>query len=471
MIETAERGAPSQPTVAAPGEPGPGRPRRRVLLVTYEFPPSVLMGAQACAQIVRHLPRYGWEAIVLTVRERYCEYTEPPVPVAYDGLIVRTGVMPHPLALYRLSKGLLPGRPTGDGARDAASDEPARVRRWMLSVLRVPDEHTGWIVPASVAGAGIVRRLGVRQLLSSGPSWTNHLVGLVLARATGRPWTAHFRDPWTQVPGWKVVSPLSARMERALERMVVRRADSVVCVTDAHAAELRRTYSDVPADRFVTIPNGYDGAEWEGIAGDAGGGRECFVVTFAGNLYNTLTPLPLFRALRALLDSGEVERGRIRIDLVGWCEWARGRRLADLAEECGVADAVTVRGPVDRAAMLRTYLASDLLLVLADGLPLQIPGKTYEYLRAGRPILALTSAGALADLLRRTRGGWVVDPADAAGVTQALREAYRCWRDGGACPQADPRLVQAFDRRVLAGQFADLFETAAGRARRAEATT
>ena len=88
---------------------------------------------------------------------------------------------------------------------------------------------------------------------------------------------------------------------------------------------------------------------------------------------------------------------------------------------------------------------------------LQIPGKTYEYLRAGRPILALTSQGALADLLRRTGGAWVADPADQAAVTRAVRETHAAWRRGEPALRADSTLVADFDRRRLAGRFAALF--------------
>ena len=105
----------------------------------------------------------------------------------------------------------------------------------MLSLLGVPDVYTGWIPPAVISGMRVIRRYDVEHLFSSGPCWTSHLVGLALAWLSGLPWTAHFRDPWTgprtEMQRFKPVSALSAWMEAALERMVVRRADIVVCVT------------------------------------------------------------------------------------------------------------------------------------------------------------------------------------------------------------------------------------------------
>ena len=99
-----------------------------------------------------------------------------------------------------------------------------------------------------------------------------------------------------------------------------------------------------------------------------------------------------------------------------------------------------------------------MLLLLAERFVIQIPGKTYEYLRAGRPILALTSEGALADFLLRTGAGWVVNPKDNAGILAAVRERYRQWKEGRIIRVADPVVVRAFDRRALAGRLGDLFD-------------
>jgi len=251
--------------------------------------------------------------------------------------------------------------------------------------------------------------------------------------------------------------------------MVLRRAASVVCVTERHTTLLRQTFSELPFEKFVTIPNGYDEAEWDGLesgSGEAGPGRkDKFVITYAGSLYTvrhmvSRTPQPLFHALRVLVDAGDIVQDRIQVDLIGDCEVAEGRPVADMAGEYGLNGCVHVGKPLARPEILRRLAESDLLLLLGEGLTLQIPSKTYEYLRAGRPILALTLEGALADLLRRVGGGWVVDPADKTGIAAAVREAYRAWKDGLGLPAADRAGVSSFDRRVLTGRLAGLFERA-----------
>lgn len=442
---------------------------RRVLFITYEFPPSLEIGAHASSQLTRYLPFYDWEPVVLTVRESYYPHRDGGLQRPFPGRIVRTCAIPHPLEIYaRLKSGLRVNAhrldAAGEGDVECRSGGIASLRRWILSLLKIPDVYTGWIVPAVMAGLREIRRQRVNHLCSSAPYWSNHIIGLLLRQLTGLSWTAHFRDPWIGIPQWKPVSTVSKRIETLLERMIVSRATSVVCVTDLHAALFRQLYPELPPEKFVTIPNGFDEAEWgeagvgRGIGGAAGCGR--FVIRYAGSLYQRRNPLALFRAVRALLDSREVDGDRIMIDLVGWCDVAEGRRVKELAGECGIADCVTLTGPLSRAETLRAMAEADVLLLLAEAQPYQIPGKTYEYLRAGRPILALTSNGAVAQLLRRTGGAWVVDPVDEKGIAAAVREAYGHWREGQGGPRAERTVVTTFDRRLLAGRLAELFEHA-----------
>ncbi len=438
----------------------------RVLLITYDFPPSVEIGAHACEQVSRHLPRYGWQPVVLTIGERYIDPAriDRQFSRRYPGLVHRTRVFPHPLDVYRRFKSSVHNRIGFNGKSAGPQRERIDFRTWLLSLLLVPDMYTGWIIPAVAAGMRLVRTHQIAHIFSSAPCWTNHLIGLLLSRLTGLPWTVHFRDPWTQVDHWKPASATSRRIERCLESMVLRRVTTVVCVTDPHTKLLRASFPYLPSEKFHTILNGYDGEEWEAL--DLRNGNGCqgpsdhFVITYAGSLWQRRSPLPLFRALGKLVTSGEVKADSLRIDLIGWCEVAQGQQVHEMAAAHGIGACLSLVGPLGRAQTLSRLVASNLLLLLAEDWTLQIPGKTYEYLRSGRPILALTQNGALADLLRMTGGGWVMDPDDEVAITAALRQAYVNWSVGTLNPVADSRIVTSFDRRLLAGRYAELFDFA-----------
>src|SRR5262245_26116774 len=434
----------------------------RVLLIAYNFPPDTVVGAQSCWQIARHWPAYGWDPVILTVRERYVEHVGPP-PVGLERMrVIRTGVLPHPFSLYRAFKSFFAASTEAPSLPTRGASSHGALWDWMDAFLNTPDALTGWLPVAVVRGLWAVRKWHVTRLISSGPPWTNHLVGLVLARLTGLPWIAHFRDPWREELTRKVTSNFSLRVERTLERAVVTESAAVVCVTEPHATVMRETYPLLPGSKFVTITNGYDEAEWahEDVVTPAG--TAAFTVTYAGSFYDRRSPAPLFRAARRLVESGDIESGILRICLIGQCDTAEGRPTRDIARDHKLQDCLTTPGLLSRRDTHRHLRNSAVLLLLGEGLTLQIPGKTFEYLRAGRPILALTSEGALADLLRRTGGAWIVDPLDAAGIVAALREAYQAWRGGRLARTPDFRVVSTFDRQLLAGRFAALFNTVGG---------
>jgi glycosyltransferase involved in cell wall biosynthesis len=157
----------------------------------------------------------------------------------------------------------------------------------------------------------------------------------------------------------------------------------------------------------------------------------------------------------------------VRLDLVvndGVGQLPDGRDIMDVAREMGLAGSVQVLGPLPRRETLRRLLDSNLLLLLGHNYTVQIAGKLYEYLRSGRPILALAPAGAQTDLLRATGGAWIVEPDDLDGAVEAIRDAHRRWQTDESGPEADARLVSGFDRRVLVGRLATELDAAVSRA-------
>jgi hypothetical protein len=198
--------------------------------------------------------------------------------------------------------------------------------------------------------------------------------------------------------------------------------------------------------------------EGQGAPGTSG---EKFVVTYAGSIDEERTPEPVFEATRRLIDAGELDVERLRFDFIGWCEMVKGRRLEEVAGEHGLDGCVRVESALIKSETFHRLAQSALLLLLAEGLTVQIPSKAYEYLRAGRPMLALAPRdGAVADLFATTGGAWVVEPTDARGIDAALREAYLAWSKGQDARLPEPGMVPRFDRARLAGEMAKIIDAA-----------
>jgi glycosyltransferase involved in cell wall biosynthesis len=421
--------------------------------------------------------------VILTVEERFVEkqYLQQDNKLDKWGLsnsVIRTRQLPHPFDLYRFAKRLFSSALTNgvtiEPEREAMSRHAFSVpesgsgfRHLLLSSLSFPDAYTGWILPAIISGWRAIRRTKAQVIFSSAPCWTNHLVAYCLSRLTGLPWVAHLRDPFiTGSHAGVFLTDFERRIAHNFERMVFTRASRVIAVTEEHCAMLRSAYHQMPADKFVAVPNGFDGEDWEGFdklaaknSTENNGRREKFRITYAGKLYMKRNPLPLFRALRELIDSREISRKRVQVDLIGWCELSEGRSIADLIVEMGLQDIVNIAGTLSHSETLQRLAQSDLLLLLAEELTLQIPGKTFEYLKAGCPILALTPEGAVSKLLRQTRGGWAVAASDHTGIVAAVRECYQSWESGLPGRAPDPSVVASFDRRLTTKQIAESFDS------------
>src|SRR5499426_2772717 len=240
----------SASTVRLAGAAAPIQTPRRLLFIAYQFAPSLEMGARSCTQIARYLPLHGWSPVALTAQEKYIEerYRGSNGEIAELGLpdaIVRTRLLPHPFDLYRWLKSALRRKPQDAGGMGAAETAivadrllgaEGKLRRLILSALCIPDIYTGWILPAIVAGLKAARESKAELIFSSGPFWTNHMVGLALSYLTGLPWTAHFRDPWVAGTWQTPTSLIAAWSNKWLERIVVTRATAVVSVTEEHSA-------------------------------------------------------------------------------------------------------------------------------------------------------------------------------------------------------------------------------------------
>lgn len=439
----------------------------RVLLVHFHFPPDGLVGAQITAKFAKYLPDFGWEPFVLTGKERY--YTHMDLTTTQDvrrwDRVWRTRSIPHPRYGYLALKALFRARGRNGSPLEnslATTDRRSSLRRTLRSLITVPDDLTGWIPPAVLAGVLLIKQNQIDRLFSSGPPWTNHLVAYALKRLTGVPWAACFEDPWTQTmttAALDEVSALSVRLHRWLERAVVGRADAVICLNEFHRAGMIAQFSDLPPGKFVVIPNGYDPDDFamlEQVPESPPTDR--FVVTHTGTIYRNRAPRHLFMAVQRLIKDGVVSADKLSLQFIGTCLMGEGQSVQKMAEEHGLGGAVRVSPPLPRAEVIRAMARSHLLLVLAHDWVLQIPAKTYQYLWVGRPILALAPEGATADLIRRSGAGVVVDPYDVDGIAAQLERYVARFRKGWSFKVGDPEVVARFDRRRLTEALACLLK-------------
>ncbi|MCP5373545.1 MAG: glycosyltransferase [Hyphomicrobiales bacterium] len=384
---------------------------RTVLLLAYDYPPAASVGASIRAvKFARYLPEFGWRPVVLAL--------DP-------------------------------------GGRDLPDDGVERVPTWLPPHRPFNLRPWGWIPAAARRASALAGTRSIDLVFATCPPFPPALAAVAAARRLRCPLVTDFRDAWTRSPypePSRAMHRLAPPLFAALERRVLRRSAALVLNTPSALAAYRRAYPDL-APRMHHLPNGYDEADFAGLAAPAAAPGAHMQIVHAGAFASSRRdPAPFLRAL-ARFNAGGV-RARLTV-------------LGDGAVPPDMADQVTCTGPLDHGAALRAMAAADVLLVYQQPSGSQVTavaGKTFEYLRTGRAILAVAPAGDNIDLVRRhaTRHACVTNYGEDAMVA-ALESLHAGWRSGAPPPRRTAAEFEAcYERRRITQRLAGLFDAVAG---------
>lgn len=411
---------------------------KRVLMIAFHYPPQRgSSGVQRTLKFSRYLGACGWNPLVLTAHPRaYANKGDDQLREVPDDIVVRRA-----FAL--------------DSSRHLA------IKGRYLGALALPDRWVSWLLGAIPAGLRLVRQYRPAVIWSTYPIASAHLAGLVLHRLTGIPWVADMRDPMTDAsyPTDRTVRAVF----RWIEARTVHNCARLVCTTPGAVAAYRARYPTLPAERFVLIENGYDeenfrAAETATAPARAAGGPA--VLVHSGIIYTSeRDPVPFFEALAELLRQGLISAATLHVKLRAP---VHTDYLEALIAAHGIESIVTIEPHIAYAEALAEMLAADGLLVLqGSNCNCQVPAKIYEYLRARRPILALTDAAGDTAATLRKAGIDTIGPLDSRdGIMQALMD-FLARLHAGTAPLASDEVVRANSRRSRTGQLAQLLDEVA----------
>ena len=389
---------------------------------------------QRTLRFAQHLPKYGWRPIVLTA-----------APRAYQSAAVDVGnELPADLRVERAF--------CLDTARHLSlfGRYPRR--------LAVPDRWATWRSWAVRKALKLTRAEAIDVLWSTFPIATAHLIGLEVARRTGLPWVAEFRDPMWQ--GDYPPDPVINRSWLGLERRTLASASRIVVTTPGAIDLYRERYPQTPRKSLLLIENGFDEETFARLSPAQPhpvDPARPFTLLHSGVIYSKeRDPTQLFEALARLKRAGRLTSRQFRLVLR-----ASGNE-ADFKQRvvnAGIDDLVSFLPATDYLEALREMRDSDALLLLqASDCNSQIPAKLYEYLRAGRPILALTDpVGDTARAVQRAAAGHIARLDQADGIAQALMDFIPAVRAGTA-PQPSPDVVSNYSRESQTRQLAGYFD-------------
>lgn len=392
---------------------------KKLLLITYHFPPSAASGAFRLLGFARHLPAFGWQPIVVAPPSLPWEPVDPDLAGQVpDDALVRH--VPYPVGIPRL--------------------------------IRKFAQHAVWLPRAWSACRRVIAEERPDAILTSGPPHCVHALGHYLKRSTGLPWLADFRDPWISGGEHRPMS-LTERWALSRERRVFANADLVL----ANAPNACRMFQQAHVksrDKIMTLTNGFDPRP--GPAYDVSRSPACVRLVHAGEIYAGRDPAPLLEALARRSADGPQHV----LTVLGRSD---ALDLPRLAQERGWADFVQIEGQRPYDETLDALAAADILVLFdSPGRRVGVPAKLYEYLGAGRPILALAEPDGDTAAILRLSGVMhrIAPPRDPGRIARAIAALCLDMRSSRAI--GDPDRLRRFTRESLTEVLADCLDSVIG---------
>lgn len=433
---------------------------KRVLIISYYWPPTGGSGVQRWVKFAKYLPEEGWQPVIYTPEnpEQLAKDTSLEAEVPEETEVIKT----HIIEPYELYKKVL--RKSGH-SKEAVEVNPVNAQHksllqkaamWVRGNLFRPDPRCLWIRPSVRFLKKYLAEHPVDLIVSTGPPQSMHLIGLRLARETGLPWIADFRDPWTRIFYFKHLQMTKAteRWHEKMEKKVLDKASAVVAVSPLVQQEFQ-AMTDTPVE---LITNGFDECDFEGseCTEAYGGPEKNFTITHTGLFAADGNPTVLWDVLSEKCAKDEQFRKLLKIKLIG----KNDEQIIKALEDRGLKDMLEDMGYQPHSAAVQEQRTASVLI-----LPLRkepeykavLPGKLFEYLASFRPVLGIGQTdGAMAMILNETKTGKVIDWEDKEGISEYIEKCWKMHLEGRLTTEGAD--LSHFTRRSITHRMVQLFE-------------
>ena len=434
---------------------------KRVLIISYYWPPTGGSGVQRWVKFAKYLPSEGWQPVIYTPQnpEQLAVDESLTAEIPTEAEIIKTRIVEP----YEIYKKLL--RKSGH-SKEAVEVNPVNAQNksflqkaamWVRGNLFRPDPRCLWIGPSVRFLKKYLQEHPVDLIVSTGPPQSMHLIGRRLAKETGLPWIADFRDPWTKIFYFKHLSMTRAteKWHEKMEKKVLDEASVVVAVSPLVQQEFQQM-TQTPVE---LITNGFDECDFDGERyreAEGGPDRE-FCITHTGLFAADGNPTVLWDVLADKCASDEVFRKALKIKLIGKTDDS----ILTALREAGLERVVEDMGYQPHAVAVDEQRKASLLI-----LPLRkepeykavLPGKLFEYLASWRPVLGIGQPdGAMSIILNTTKTGLVLDWEDKMSIARFIDLCWERHLAGGLT--VDDADISQFTRRNLTHRMAQLFDT------------
>ncbi len=400
---------------------------KKVLIITYYWPPAGGIGVHRCLKFAKYLREFGWEPVICTAENaEYPVLDEGNLKDVPAGIkIIKTKIW-EPYNLFKL----ISGKKKEERIHNVflEEDKPSFAHKfgiWIRGNIFIPDARKFWIRPSVKFLSKYLKENHVDVLFTNGPPQSTHMIAYGVKKNLGIPWHADFQDPWTQVDYFSqlMLNPISKRIHEAMERRVFRNADKITICSNTWKSDLE----SIGARDVGVIVWGYDEDDFKNISVLL---SKKFTLSHFGSLGPDRNAKILWKALSIISNENKQFADDLEIELVGFI----GHAIVDEINSLGMSKNLKLSAHISRQeTLVRMYQAQVLLLILNDmpNVNGRLPGKLFEYLASRRPTLVIGPEESDASkIVHGVNAGFTCDFNDLDKTLATLRELYKKFKDG-----------------------------------------
>lgn len=422
--------------------------KRKVLIITYYWPPAGGPGVQRWLKFVKYLPEYNIQPIVFIPEN-------PNYPIVDESLTSEVSkditIIKHPInEPYKWAGFLSKSSKTISKGIIADQKEQSFIEKAMLFVrgnFFIPDARVGWVKPSVTFLLDYISEENIETIITTGPPHSVHLVGLQLKQKLDVKWLADFRDPWTTIGYHKQLKLTSASKakHKSLEKQVLSASDQIIVTSFT----TKKEFQEITDKPIEVITNGYDDEAYVDFKIDSK-----FTLSHIGSLLSKRNPEVLWKVLNDLVKENEDFSKDIQLNFIG----SVSENVLKSIQKHNLSDYVNKVGYISHNKAIKYQKKSQVLLLIeidSEDTKCIIPGKLFEYMISNRPIVALgPNDSDVEKIIKETNTGHYFNYSDYESLKRIILEHYKAFQDKTL--QSHPIGLQKYHRKALTKSLANL---------------
>ncbi len=429
---------------------------KRVLIITYYWPPTGGSGVQRWLKMSKYLPQSGWEPVIYTPENPEGGVNDNSLlkDIPENITVVKTKIW-EPFEVYKKITGRKKGEMIGTGFLSEKKSESfaEKLSVWVRGNFFIPDARRFWIKPSVKFLKSYLKNNPVDLIVSTGPPHSMHLIALKTSKKLSLPWIADFRDPWTGIDFYRQLklTRFADKKHRKLEKKVLAAADKVITVNWNLADDLK-TISGRDVD---VVTNGFDPDDYAFI--DKNGVSEKFRICHLGSMNKDRNHEAFWRALKDLKDEIAGFKDDLFVELIGATDYS----VRQIVSEYNLDENVKYIKFADHQTAINKAAQAQILYLPLNNTPNAkgiTPTKFFEYLAIKRPVFCVgPEDGDAAKILNETGCGVVAGFDNYNKIKNRLKRFYNLFKEKGKVT-TECNEIDKYSRKVIAQHVAMLFE-------------